>query len=320
MRIKQFLLFCCLLKSSLLLSQNFIFSGVILNKDTKLPLSNIEIMNEETKVLDKTNSKGVFSFSSIKNKIYIIVHAEEYYSQTKILSASDHKIRIELRPLSVELNQIEIKTKRKKLFSTIKLKDVEGTSIFAGKKSEVILLDELYSNLSLNTSRQIFSQVSGLNIYQNDDAGLQLNIGGRGLDPNRTSNFITRQNGYDISADVLGYPESYYSPPAEAIERIEVVRGAASLQYGTQFGGLVHFFLKEPKINRKDELILRNSYGSNNLYTNFTSYKGSSGKFRYYSYFNFKQGDGFRENSFFNSKNIFLKTRNTSQKKKNLFF
>ena len=73
------------------------------------------------------------------------------------------------------------------------------------------MIDELYSNLSLNTSRQIFSQVSGLNIYQNDDAGLQLNVGGRGLDPNRTSNFITRQNSYDISADVLGYPESYYT-------------------------------------------------------------------------------------------------------------
>ena len=90
------------------------------------------------------------------------------------------------------------------------------------------------ANLASNNARQIYNQVSGLNIFQNDDAGLQLNIGGRGLDPNRTSNFNTRQNGYDISADVLSYPESYYSPPAEAAQ-IQVVRGAASLQYGTQF-------------------------------------------------------------------------------------
>jgi hypothetical protein len=64
---------------------------------------------------------------------------------------------------------------------------------------------------------------------------LQLSIGGRGLDP-RTSNFNTRQNGYDISADVLGYPESYYATPTEALEEIQVIHGAASLQYGTQFG------------------------------------------------------------------------------------
>ena len=106
------------------------------------------------------------------------------------------------------------------------------------------------ANLASNNSRQIYSQIAGLNIFQNDDAGLQIHIGGRGLDPNRTSNFNTRQNGYDMSADVLGYPESYYSPPAEALEEIQIVRGAASLQYGTQFGGLVNFIIKKPVKNK----------------------------------------------------------------------
>ena len=31
--------------------------------------------------------------------------------------------------------------------------------------------------LAINNARQVFKQVVGLNIYQNDDAGLQLNIG-----------------------------------------------------------------------------------------------------------------------------------------------
>ncbi|MFC7670651.1 hypothetical protein ACFQT0_27180 [Hymenobacter humi] len=63
--------------------------------------------------------------------------------------------------------------------------------------------------------------MAGLNIWENDQGGLQLSIGGRGLDPNRTSNFNVRQNNYDISADALGYPESYYTPPTEAIKRIQ---------------------------------------------------------------------------------------------------
>ena len=74
---------------------------------------------------------------------------------------------------------------------------------------KVILVDQSMANLASNNSRQIYSQISGLNIYQNDDAGIQLHIGGRGLDPNRTSNFNTRQSSkaavehhYDIgSAD-----------------------------------------------------------------------------------------------------------------------
>jgi Fe(3+) dicitrate transport protein len=88
------------------------------------------------------------------------------------------------------------------------------------------------ANKATNNARQIFAQVVGLTINESSDGGLQLSIGGRGLDPNRTSNFNTRQNVYDISADVLGYPESY-STPTEALEEIQVIRGAASLQYGT---------------------------------------------------------------------------------------
>jgi Fe(3+) dicitrate transport protein len=55
----------------------------------------------------------------------------------------------------------------------------------------------LTANKATNNARQIFAQVVGLTINESSDGGLQLSIGGRGLDPNRTSNFNTRQNGYD---------------------------------------------------------------------------------------------------------------------------
>ena len=204
-----------------------------------------------------------------------------------------------------ELNEVVLNSERKKVFNLTRLSDFEGTSIYAGKKTEVIQVGQLTANIASNNSRQIYAQISGLNIYQNDDAGLQLNIGGRGLDPNRTSNFNTRQNGYDISADVLGYPESYYSPPAEAVKEIQIVRGAASLQYGTQFGGLVNFKLIEPNPSRGFNFKTRNTYGSNNLFTNFSQISGKIKSFSYLSYFNFKSGDGFRSNSRFNSRNYF---------------
>jgi Fe(3+) dicitrate transport protein len=163
-------------------------------------------------------------------------------------------------------------------------------------------------NTSANNARQIYSQISGLNIFESNDAGLQLNIGGRGLDPNRSSNFNVRQNGYDISADVLGYPESYYTPTAEALEEIQVIRGAASLQYGTQFGGLVNFKLKKPDPDRRLLLTTRQSAGSDALFTSFNSVSGTSGKLGYYGFFNYKQGDGFRPNSGFDSRNAYLYT------------
>src|SRR6202012_3520904 len=143
-------------------------------------------------------------------------------------------------------------------FVSTRLKDVDGTGIYAGKKSEGGIIKDINANTATNNSRQIYSKVAGLNICENaGGAGIQLAIGGRGLDPNRVSNFNTRQNGYDIAADALGYPESYYTPPAEAMERIEIVRGARSLQYGTQFGGILNFRLNSGPDSTKMQVIAR---------------------------------------------------------------
>ena len=292
-----------LLFSETIISQQ-VFSGYIIDEETSETISGVKIYSKSDGLLEISDEKGFYSFEASKNDL-ISFYLENYELIEKKLAQNE---TIYLKPLVENLDEIEIIIRNEKIFSLQRLNAVEGTSIFEGKKSEVVLVDQSMANLASNNSRQIYSQVAGLNIFQNDDAGLQLNIGGRGLDPNRTSNFNTRQNGYDISADVLGYPESYYTPPSEGLSNIQIVRGAASLQYGTQFGGLVNFVMKEPKKNQRQEIITRNSIGSNNLYTNFTSYIGSKNKFRYYAYFNFKQGDGFRDNSYFNSKNFFLKT------------
>ena len=301
----KILLFASIFSNSLISQE--IISGYVLDEDSGDTLSNVKVYSKSNGLLTISDETGYYSLQNIDFTI-LTFYSENYFVKDLELNELKSTNTIYLKPLIENLDEIEIIARNEKVFSLERLNAVEGTSIFEGKKNEVILVDQSMANLASNNSRQIFSQIAGLNIYQNDDAGLQLNIGGRGLDPNRTSNFNTRQNGYDISADVLGYPESYYTPPAEAIKNIQIVRGAASLQYGTQFGGLVNFVIKEPKKNQEDEIVIRNSYGSNNLFTNFTSYKGSSNKLRYYSYFNFKQGDGFRKNSFFNSKNFFLKT------------
>ena len=308
MTLKSFYRLLCplLLIFSWSYSQNVV-SGYVIDQNTNQPIVNAKIYSSSEGLIANSNSKGYFQIDVETNSI-ITFFFEEYRVLENTVGELKEQSMIFLEPVLEQLDEIEIISRNEKIFSLQRLNEFEGTTIFEGKKNEVVLVDQSMANLASNNSRQIFSQVAGLNIFQNDDAGIQLNIGGRGLDPNRTSNFNTRQNGYDISADVLGYPESYYIPPSEAISNIQIVRGAASLQYGTQFGGLVNFILKEPKLNQEDEIIIRNTIGNNNLYTNFLSYKGSKNKFRYFTYFNFKQGDGFRENSLFNSKNLFLKT------------
>lgn len=283
-------------------SQTMVNGVVTSSNGTRLAY--VEVFNKTLATKTTTNSKGEFTIKFEDNSSYqIAFYAENYALAERTVASSDSNIEIILEKIN-NLSEVIINKEREKISALNKLRDIEETAIYAGKKTEVISVDKLTVNKATNNARQIYAQVVGLTINESTDGGLQLSIGGRGLNPNRTSNFNTRQNGYDISADVLGYPESYYATPTEALAEIQIVRGAASLQYGTQFGGLVNFQLKSPA-KKPLELITRNTVGSYKLFTNFTSISGTNGKFSYYSFFNFKQGDGFRPNSEFNSKNYF---------------
>ncbi|HMG82286.1 MAG TPA: TonB-dependent receptor [Ferruginibacter sp.] len=214
---------------------------------------------------------------------------------------------LHVRAQQVEvLDSVKVRSARQS-FGIIRLNDVDGMGIYAGKKSEVIVLKDITANKATNNTRQIYGKIPGLNILESDGgAGLQLSIGGRGLDPNRTSNFNTRQNGYDISADALGYPESYYTPPAEAVERIEIVRGAASLEYGTQFGGMLNFRMNSGVDSEKAQLVSRLTGGSWGFLNSATSVGGTVNNVNYYTFYQHKQGDGWRPHSHFNDNTVYL--------------
>lgn len=303
MRSKVFKSTVFLLLFSILVQAQTSFSGVVTGIDNQ-PISGAEVYLKELELLTTTSTTGNFYFDNILQGSYnLVVFAYGYKVYEQNINTSSQDLAISLEPIGEKLSEVVLTKEREKVFALRNLRKVEGTAIYAGKKTEVVAIDLITGNLASNNARQIYGQVVGLNIYDNGDAGLQLNIGGRGLDPNRTANFNVRQNGYDISADVLGYPESYYTPPVEALNEIQVVRGAASLQYGTQFGGLINFKFRRPNPNKKIELISRQTIGSNGLFTSFNSLSGTSGKFSYYNYFNYKQGDGFRPNSNFNARN-----------------
>ncbi len=281
------------------------YSGKVIDKLTKSPLANVSVYNSTENKLSKTNSDGLFDLVIESNNTEILFYIEGYNLKSVIFSGNKNYSIIELNSQIEKLDEVIVRANKKKVFQIERLKDFEETYVYAGKKNEVILMDLSMANLASNNARQVYSQIPGINIFQNDDAGLQLNIGGRGLNPNRSSNFNTRQNNYDISADALGYPESYYTPANEGLQEIQILRGAASLQYGTQFGGLVNFIMKKPNQEKKLEIITRNTLGTNGLYTNFTSTSYKKNNFSYFGFINYKKGDGFRENSEFNSINYY---------------
>jgi len=184
-----------------------------------------------------------------------------------------------------------------------RLRDVSGVNIFSGKKNEVIRLSSIDANLVNNNSRQIFSRVPGVTIWENDGSGTQVAVGVRGLNPNRSWEFNTRQNGYDISSDVFGYPEAYYNPPMEAVGKIEIVRGGASLQYGSQFGGLLNYVLKKETDEKPFTFQSQNTVGSYGMLSSYNAISGNTKKWNYLVYNQFRKGNGWRQNGKYEVRN-----------------
>jgi Fe(3+) dicitrate transport protein len=196
---------------------------------------------------------------------------------------------------SIQLNEITIREIR--VVQDIKrLSDIKTTFIFSGKKTEVIDISNKDLAVSEKYGRQIFSKIPGVFVYDMDGTGNQINISTRGLDPHRGWEFNIRKDGILTNSDMYGYPASHYNIPMEAVDRIELVRGTASLQFGAQFGGMLNYNSKTPS-EKPFSFESINTVGSYGLLSTFNSISGSKGRFQYQAFLSNKKLNGYRHNS-----------------------
>ncbi|MFM2195838.1 MAG: hypothetical protein RL092_1438, partial [Bacteroidota bacterium] len=184
---------------------------------------------------------------------------------------------------------------------------IDGVRVQGGKKSNFVNIQAQNVDLSSNNSRQLFARIPGISIWESDGSGIQAGVATRGLSPNRSWEFNVRQNGYDISSDVFGYPEAYYTPPADALKRIEVIRGSAALQYGPQFGGLLNYVFEDAPVQDGSETKVRETFGSYGLFNHFISTGLRKGNFSFYSFYHRRSADGWRSNSAYTTQTGFVK-------------
>jgi Fe(3+) dicitrate transport protein len=176
----------------------------------------------------------------------------------------------------------------------------EGVYIYSGKKTTNFGLNESSANLAGNVTRMAFAQVPGLNVWEMDGAGTQVNIGNRGTDSHRSIEMNMRQNGYNTNSDMFGYPEDHYTPPMQAIREIQFVRGSAALQFGSQFGGMLNYVMKQGDSSKPFTLESEQTAGSYNFFNSYNAVGGTVGKWNYYAYYDNRHGDGWRPNANFN--------------------
>lgn len=173
------------------------------------------------------------------------------------------------------------------------LPDVAGNKIYSGKKATVVDFDSM-PQIQSDNYRQAFSQTPGLLVSELSNPSL-LSLGSRGIgDPHETQNLLVLKDGIPFVADLFGYPTVYYAPPFESIDRLEYVRGGASLLYGPQPGGALNYVTHMPRADREFSVYAQQILGSDELLSSFARFDGTVGRLGYLADFSRRSGDSFR--------------------------
>lgn len=154
---------------------------------------------------------------------------------------------------------------------------------------------ETLQNSRVLTTNEALRKVAGVHMRDEEGLGLRPNIGIRGLNPTRSNKVLLLEDGIPLTYAPYGDNASYYHPPIERFDRIEVFKGGAQIAYGPQtVGGLVNYITPAPPSRSAGFVTLA---GGNRDYVNgHASYGNTIGRTGFMLGYMRKQADGAREN------------------------
>jgi len=141
-------------------------------------------------------------------------------------------------------------------------------------------------------------KISGVNVRDEEGFGLRPNIGIRGTNPTRSTKILLLEDGLPLSYAPYGDNASYYHPPIERYESIEVLKGSGQIAYGPQtIAGVVNYITPNPP--QKPTFNFKLEGGNRSFLNGNVGFGETWGKFGTIVNFTHKQGNGSRENTNF---------------------
>ena len=145
------------------------------------------------------------------------------------------------------------------------------------------------------TTNEALRKVAGVHVRDEEGFGLRPNIGIRGLNPTRSTKVLIMEDGIPLTYAPYGDNSSYYHPPIDRFERLEVLKGGAQIAYGPQtVGGAVNYLTPKPPMHPSGSLTLMG--GNREYFNGHGSYGATVGRTGVLADYMRKQGAGAREN------------------------
>ena len=156
------------------------------------------------------------------------------------------------------------------------------------------------------TVNEAMRKVPGVYARDEEGFGLRPNFGVRGLNPTRSSKVLLLEDGLPLAYAPYGDNASYYHPPVDRFERIEVLKGSGQVLFGPQtIGGVINYITPRPADDLSGTVAM---HGGNRDYSELHAQIGDTLESTSYAVgVTRKATDGARENMHFTVSDLNLK-------------
>ena len=288
--------------------------GIVSSNKNGVPLhgANIELLGENNQQYGAiTDENGGFIIDRIDKGNYKInisfIGFEDYKTDLVIEPGESYKIDAVLIVQPIVMTRLEI---------------ISDASVPYQKLPGAATIMDMQTIKLINPigTQEMLEYIPGINGYSDDGIGnSRISIGVRGLNPRRSSRVLILEDGVPIQPALYVYPNMYYNPPAERIDRLEVIKGSGAINFGPQtMGGVINYFTRRP---RKDFGGMFKITGGENGYASIFTEIGGWGndKLKPEIQLLYKRGDGFRDNNHFEQMNATLKLNYFPSPDKNIY-
>ena len=261
-----------------------VLKGVVTGPD-EFPIAGALVEVAATGNKTRTNGFGVYRLGQVPAGDFTLrVTADDFEPAEFQGSAEMVDFSIQLTEFKHNEASIEVVARKDDVRA-----DIPG-SVHLISKEELTISKPLDANEVLRRSPGVVIR---------EDSGpmaMRLNIGIRGLNPDRSRKVLMLEDGIPISLAPYGEPEMYYSPPIERMSRVEILKGSGQIAHGPQtVGGVVNFVTPDPPSKFHGDFDLEG--GQHGLFIGNGSLGGSNRdqSIGWVTNYLHKQGDGWRD-------------------------
>ena len=216
-----------------------------------VPYANISVLGTVKGAY--TNLDGTFEIFDLKDGDYTLkISAVGYKTFTREVTVVDGEIsEVDLVFLEadVQMPQITVISDKDRVFSK-----VPGSVTYIDQR-EINTIAPISGN-------EVLRRSPGVHVVDEEGAGMRVNIGIRGLDPDRSRSVLVLEDGVPVALSPYGEPEMYYTPAIDRMAGVEILKGSGQILYGPQtIGGVVNYISPNPPQEQEGSVRIQGGQG-----------------------------------------------------------